>query len=614
MKKFYILTILAFFTFFAAQAQPALAAAAPPSRNSTDVVSIYGNVYTNVDSTDFYPNWGQTTLIEEFYVGTDTMIKYSNFNYEGIQLKNPINVSNMTNLHIDFWSANCTTFDVFLINTTPGTVEQKVSLTPTLAGWNSFNIDLSLYTNIALHNIGQIKLVSTPFGGTPGPTVYLDNIYFWKSATTPTIPSFTMASKPVGSAAFSIATPTSNSLGTFTYTSSNPAVATVTGTTVTVLSVGYTYITAKQSAAGAYTAGSASTTFFVTTGLSAMPATAAPMPTKLQANVISLFSNAYANKTVDTWSAGWDQADVTDVQIAGNDTKKYNNLVFAGVEFTAPTIDVTNAQFYHIDVWTPNATSFNVKLVDFGANGTYAGGDDTEYEYTCTPPAYSTWVSYDIPMSAFIGLTTKAHLAQMLFVSSTSTVYIDNVYFWSTGVLDTKLSKFTAVKKENTTILNWATATETNNKGFAVERSKNGTNWEQINFIKSIGTSANNTEYNAKDINPNKGINYYRLKMIDNDGKFSYSSTQSILFSDKENAGFTIYPNPAKSFIGLNVEKLNGNGQIIMTDLLGKTVKTITINNQQTNYKLDVSNLNKGTYFLTLVNGEKVATSKVVVE
>ena len=67
------------------------------------------------------------------------------------------------------------------------------------------------------------------------------------------------------------------------------------------------------------------------------PTAPAPAPTFAAADVISLFSNAYTNVPVTTWSAGWDEADVEDIQIAGNDVKKYTNLVFVGIEFIAPT-------------------------------------------------------------------------------------------------------------------------------------------------------------------------------------------------------------------------------------------------------------------------------------
>ncbi|MEN9613169.1 MAG: hypothetical protein RLZZ628_3983 [Bacteroidota bacterium] len=165
------------------------------------------------------------------------------------------------------------------------------------------------------------------------------------------------------------------------------------------------------------------------------PATAAATPTATAANVISLFSNAYTNRTVDTWSAVWDQADVNDVQIAGNDTKKYTNLVYSGIEFTTSVVDATAMTFLHLDIWTPNATNFKVKLVDFGANGIYQGSpnDDSEFEVTVAAPAQGAWVAYDIPMSNFTGLTARAHLAQMILSSSNSTVYVDNVYFYKSA-------------------------------------------------------------------------------------------------------------------------------------------------------------------------------------
>jgi hypothetical protein len=619
MKKNYTLFVFTFFAVFNIYAQqPSTPAATPPARNSSDVISLYGGVYTNVDSTDFFPGWGQTTTITEFYVGSDTLIKYSNFNYQGIQLIRGLDVSNMTKLHIDLWTSNCTAFEVFLINTSPApTVEQAFNLTPTLNGWNSFDIDLSAYTNIALHNIGQIKLVSTPFGGTPGPTVYLDNIYFYKSANTPTITNFTITSKNAGNPAFTITAPTSNSTGAFTYTSSNPAVATVTGSTITILSVGNTTIKATQAAAGGYTAGTKSTMFTVNSGLASVPTTAAPTPTKLPANVISLYSNAYTNVPVGTWSAVWDQADVADVQIAGNDTKKYTNVVFAGVEFTTPTINVTNAQFYHIDIWTPNATSLKIKLVDFGANGTYAGGDDVEFEYTCNPPAFSTWVSYDIPMTAFTGLTTKAHLAQMLFVSSASTVYVDNIYFWSTGVLATNLNQFTVSKKEQTSLLTWTTLSETDNAGFAIERSKDAKSWEQIQFVKGNGTTTVTSNYSVIDNNPTKGTNYYRLKQIDNNGKFTYSSVQSLYFSEKGTVGFSFYPNPSKNNINVSLETItNKVASLELTDNLGRVVKSIAISNQNSNSNISINtaNMNKGIYFLVLKDGAFTKSSKVIID
>jgi len=168
------------------------------------------------------------------------------------------------------------------------------------------------------------------------------------------------------------------------------------------------------------------------------PGEAAPAPTVPAGNVVSMFSDAYTNVTVDTWSAVWDAADLEDIQIEGNDTKKYTNLVFAGIEATSTPIDASAMTHFHFDFWTPDPTAppaaFRVKLVDFGADGAFGGSDDVEHELTLTdtstpPLAAGTWVSYDIPLSDFAGLTTTAHIAQLIISGDPNTVYVDNVYF-----------------------------------------------------------------------------------------------------------------------------------------------------------------------------------------
>ncbi len=231
----------------------------------------------------------------------------------------------------------------------------------------------------------------------------------------------------------------------FTFSSSNAAVATVDQRgVISAIGLGNATITAKL--------GTVPATGAVTVNVQEAPpgpAVPAPTPTTPSANVISLFSNAYNNVPVDTWSAVWDQADVADVQIAGNDTKLYTNLVFAGIEFTSQPINATAMTHFHMDVWTPDPTAapaaFKIKLVDFGADGAFGGGDDSEHELTftqaSTPPLRtSNWVSFDLPLAAFTGLTAKAHLAQLILSGDPKTVYVDNVYFYSGGASNTPSS------------------------------------------------------------------------------------------------------------------------------------------------------------------------------
>ncbi len=170
------------------------------------------------------------------------------------------------------------------------------------------------------------------------------------------------------------------------------------------------------------------------------PTVAAPTPTQDAVNVISLFSDAYANVPVDTWRTDWSSATLEDVAIAGNPTKKYSALDFVGIETVANQLDITEMEFFHIDIWSPNFTLFGIKLVDFGADGAFGGGDDVEHQVNINTPAQATWVSLDIPLSDFAGLTTTAHIAQYILVgqpTGATTVYVDNVYFYKLPVAAT---------------------------------------------------------------------------------------------------------------------------------------------------------------------------------
>ena len=158
---------------------PTTAAPTPPARLASDVVSIYSDAYASVAGLDLFPNWGQKTVVTEVMIAGNKTQKYANLDYEGIQF-NTVNVSAMTNLHIDVWTADATPFNLSIISTGPK--EQAVSLAPTKSGWNSFDIDLSKYTVPNKADIFQLKFDGAPANS----TLYFDNLYFWKPATTVT--------------------------------------------------------------------------------------------------------------------------------------------------------------------------------------------------------------------------------------------------------------------------------------------------------------------------------------------------------------------------------------------------------------------------------------------
>jgi len=164
------------------------------------------------------------------------------------------------------------------------------------------------------------------------------------------------------------------------------------------------------------------------------PTTAAPNPpAMLPSDVISLFSDAYSNVPVDTWRTDWSAAVLENITIEGNPTKKYSQLDFVGIETVTNQLDISEMEYLHLDVWSHNFTFFAVKLVDFGANGVYGGGDDVEFQVNINAPVKDQWLALNIPLSEFTGLTTREHLAQYILVgqpSGSAVVYVDNFYFF----------------------------------------------------------------------------------------------------------------------------------------------------------------------------------------
>ena len=168
------------------------------------------------------------------------------------------------------------------------------------------------------------------------------------------------------------------------------------------------------------------------------PTTSAPTPTQDPASVISLYSDAYTDIAV-TWPTPWSEPDpstVTDVTIDGGLVKEHLAINFVGVEFQ---VDGTSMTHLHLDVWTPDADSLLVRLVDFGGDG-FGGGNDTNGDVILDNASMpelvqGSWVSVDIPLATFqaAGLASLADLNQIVLdpTEDGSTVYVDNVYFYS---------------------------------------------------------------------------------------------------------------------------------------------------------------------------------------
>lgn len=184
----------------------------------------------------------------------------------------------------------------------------------------------------------------------------------------------------------------------------------------------------------------------------------------------------------------------------------------------------------------------------------------------------------------------------------------------NTTPLAVEIQNFNAIKNGNQVDLTWETKSERNTERFEVERTQNGLNWEVVLTQPAAGTSNQQLNYFDYDLNPYWGESYYRLKMINTDGSYSYSDIRKVTFNQNED-NIVVYPNPATNNLFVQLQEI-GTFEVTITDVSGKVVlqNTITTNSKNTIQTLDLSNLNNGVYFTTVKqNNEKQKTVKIVV-
>jgi uncharacterized protein YjdB len=242
------------------------------------------------------------------------------------------------------------------------------------------------------------------------------------------------------------------------FTSSDTSIASVNSSgVITGVGAGGP-VTISATLGGVAASGSYSITV---TGVLGQPSTLPPAPSPAPGDsVYSLYSSVTGGYTgtvsdqsakVDTWRTGWSAGSGGEPFTLNTGTgnaapRQYvftNSAAYVGIEFYgtagANQIDAAGRGLtrLHLDLWTPdNATNFQVKLVDFGADGAFGGGDDTEGTATLTadstpPLAVGAWLSYELTLASdFTGLANMHHLAQMVLVAPNGgTMFLDNIYF-----------------------------------------------------------------------------------------------------------------------------------------------------------------------------------------
>jgi Concanavalin A-like lectin/glucanases superfamily/Secretion system C-terminal sorting domain/The GLUG motif len=199
----------------------------------------------------------------------------------------------------------------------------------------------------------------------------------------------------------------------------------------------------------------------------------------------------------------------------------------------------------------------------------------------------------------------------------------------SESSLPVELTSFAATYEQQQVSLSWKTATEKNNYGFEVERRVVGTDaalkgsaaqWLKVGFVKGSGTSSSVHQYSFTDANSAAGTYAYRLKQIDNDGTFKYSSeTQISIAVPTQFALGQNYPNPFNPMTTIAYDIPAAGSQKLVTlkvyDVVGREVATLVNETKEAgSYSVQwhASRFASGVYFYRLQAGNYSAVKKLV--
>jgi len=160
------------------------------------------------------------------------------------------------------------------------------------------------------------------------------------------------------------------------------------------------------------------------------------------------------------------------------------------------------------------------------------------------------------------------------------------------------LISFTATQIKNEIQLNWRVENEINFSSYSIEKSINGIDFENIGNL--IASNKSNYTFTAQSFNNVKL--YFRLKLIDMDGSFSYSNIVVVKLSDKTEVN--LYPNPAKGFVSVNINKITPNTYLVLNDFTGSLINKILLTKSVTNFSL--SNLASGMYTAQLIENNQI--------
>lgn len=228
------------------------------------------------------------------------------------------------------------------------------------------------------------------------------------------------------------------------------------------------------------------------------------------------------------------------------------------------------------------------------------------------PPEYSPMYSTSILAMPYSGADVAA-----LWVGDDSGT---KKLFWDklSAIIPVELTSFNASVIDNSVLLSWSTASETNNSGFTIERSQAESGWQEIGFVPGFGTTTEPRSYSYTDAGLTSGTYFYRIKQIDYNGTVSYYDlSSSVEVSTPEVFDLAQnYPNPFNPATKIDYSIAEaGNVQLIVFNSIGEEIAKVVNEVQQPGrytVHFNASALSSGVYFYKLITGDFISIKKMV--
>jgi hypothetical protein len=182
------------------------------------------------------------------------------------------------------------------------------------------------------------------------------------------------------------------------------------------------------------------------------------------------------------------------------------------------------------------------------------------------------------------------------------------------AILPANLLNFTAQLVNEKVWLSWSTSQENNVSHYSIERSYDNKTFDQAALLFTVDNPSGVNSYSYKDPikNAAAAVIYYRLKVVDKDGKYKYSETRTVhIGGGTDSAKITAYPNPVVNELHISVpqewQNKIVNGQLLSAS--GSIIKTFNIQQSAT---ICMSDVPAGTYYIKVVNGKEISTQTIV--